>query len=208
LSLNPASRVSISEPDREGSVERTSAFSVSTARDEAEADLVKAAQRDPAEFAALYRLFLQRVYRYVRVRVRDDEAAADLTQQVFLKALQSLPSYQERGLPFAAWLFRIARNHAVDAARRRRDTSALGFVPEAALSDSLADPERAALRRESLERLRGFVAELDPDERELLALRFAARLSSREIAPLVGKHEEAVKKRLTRLLHRLKESVR
>jgi RNA polymerase sigma-70 factor (ECF subfamily) len=170
-----------------------------------EPDLVRAAQREPTEFAALYRLYLERVYRYLRARVRDDELAADLTQQVFVKALQSLPGYQERGLPFAAWLFRIARNQVVDEGRRRRDIVALDLLPELASAGGWDNPEQASLRREALDRLRTLVGELSLDERELLALRFAARLSSREIATVVGKREEAVKRRLTRLLRTLKD---
>lgn len=170
-----------------------------------ERELISAAQADPAAFAPIYRTYLDRVYRYLRVRVHDDESAAELTQQVFLKALQSLPSYQERGLPLAAWLFRIARNQAVDASRRRRDLAALDSLPDLPGLVESSDPEATAIRRETLERLRRLVGELDPDERELLALRFAGGLSSREIAPLVGKGEEAVKKCLTRLLHKLKD---
>ena len=170
-----------------------------------ERDRIAAAQADPAEFASIYRAYLDRVYRYLRLRVGDDESAADLTQQVFLKAMRSLPSYQERGLPFAAWLFRIARNQAVDAARSRRDVVSLDLLPDIPSPSGSSDPESAAIRREALGRLRDLIAGLDPDERELLALRFAGGLSSREIAPLVGKGEEAVKKRLTRCLRKLKD---
>ncbi len=87
--------------------------------------LVAAAQADPALFAALYRRYLTRVYRYARARVPTDEDAADATQQVFLQALDALPSYRARGVPFSAWLFRIARNATIDAHRRRRATLAI-----------------------------------------------------------------------------------
>ncbi|HET7037020.1 MAG TPA: sigma-70 family RNA polymerase sigma factor, partial [Thermomicrobiaceae bacterium] len=79
---------------------------------EEEAALVAAAKVDGAAFAALYRRHRGPIYRYLRARTRCDEDAADLTQQVFLKAFEALPRYQERGLPFAAWLFRLARNAA------------------------------------------------------------------------------------------------
>src|SRR5215813_963077 len=87
-----------------------------------EAELVAAAQVDSLAFAALYRRYLPRIYRYLRVHVSSPEDAADLTQQVFLQVLGALPDYQPRGIPFAVWIFRIARHAAIDAARRRRPT--------------------------------------------------------------------------------------
>jgi RNA polymerase sigma-70 factor (ECF subfamily) len=169
-----------------------------------EATLVQAAQADPAAFAALYARYYTRVFRYLRARTAGTEEAADLTQQVFLQVLDALPRYQERGLPFAAWLFRIAANAATDAHRRRRPS--IGWhVLSGELPGDDGDPERAALQQERLERLRALVARLDETQRELLALRFAAGLSAREIAAVAGKREGAVKRRLTRIIQRLRE---
>lgn len=170
-----------------------------------DATVVRAAQDDPAAFAPLYVRYYPRVYRYLRLRAATDEEAADLAQQVFLQALDALPRYRERGLPFAAWLFRIARNVATDAYRRRRPALDIDLLPERLDGASDDDPEAVALRRERVERLRGQLATLGPDKRELLGLRFAAGLSSREIAPIVGKSEAAVKKQLTRIIQQLRE---
>lgn len=173
-----------------------------------DAAVVRAAQRDPAAFAPLYVRYHPRVYRYLRLRTATGEEAADLTQQVFLQALDALPGYRERGLPFAAWLFRIARNVATDAHRRRRPALDWDLLPERLHATSDDDPEAALLGRERVERLRGKLATLDSDKRELLGLRFAAGLSSREIAPVVGKSEAAVKKQLTRIIQQLREQYR
>src|SRR5579875_2591933 len=81
--------------------------------------LVRRAQADAVAFAPLYERYLPRVYRYLYARTHDPDDAADLTQTVFVRALAGLPAYRPRGLPFAAWLFRIARNVATDAHRRR-----------------------------------------------------------------------------------------
>ena len=170
-----------------------------------EAALVVAAQADPAAFGALYRRYLARVYRYVRAHAASDDDAADLTQQVFLQALAALPEYRPRGAPFAAWLFRIARHAVIDAHRRRRGNAALDALPDTLHATAAHDPEAETLRREALEHLAALVAALDPDKRELLALRFAAQLSSSEIATVVGKRPEAIKKQLTRIMHALKE---
>jgi RNA polymerase sigma-70 factor (ECF subfamily) len=174
---------------------------------EGEARLVQAARHDVAAFAPLYRAYQPRVYRYLRLRTASDEDAADLTQQVFIQALDALPKYQERGLPFAAWIFRIARNAVIDAQRRERHRThaTLDGLPEALLVSQADGPEAAVLRQERLDRLRELLARLDPEKRELLGLRFATGLSSREIAAVVGKREEAVKRQITRIIQSLRE---
>ena len=170
-----------------------------------EAALVEAARTQPQAFAALYQRYLTRIYRYLRTRANSEEDAADLTQQVFLNALDALPTYHERGLPFAAWLFRIARNVATDYHRRRRPTVTWDLVPETLQATGDGGPEAALLQQEALTRLRSMLARLDPDKRELLALRFAAGLTAPELAAVVGKSEAAVRKQLARTLHALKE---
>jgi RNA polymerase sigma-70 factor (ECF subfamily) len=167
--------------------------------------LIAAARADPAAFAPLYQRYVGRVYRYLRARTASEEDAADITQQVFLQALDALPSYQPRGVPFAAWLFRIARHAAVDAHRRQRGTVAWDALPEALHPVAGSDPDADLIQRERLTRLRDLLATLAPEKRELLALRFAGHLSSTEIAAVVGKRPDAVKKQLTRTLQALKE---
>ena len=170
-----------------------------------EAALVRAAREDPAALGALYARYRARLYWYLRTRAATDEDAADLTQQVFLHVWAALPRYHERGRPFAAWLFRIARNVAANAARRRRETIALDAVSGTLPADAVGDPEGAALHNEALARLQVLLHGLDADRRELLALRFAAGLTAREIAAVVGGREGAVKRRLSRTIRLLKE---
>lgn len=97
-----------------------------------ETALVAAARHDPVAFSRLYQQYLPRIYRYLLARLPTAEDAADACQQVFLKALEAIPTYDERGLPFAAWIFRIARNTAIDAARRRRTTVPWELLPKSA----------------------------------------------------------------------------
>ncbi|MDQ2741914.1 MAG: sigma-70 family RNA polymerase sigma factor, partial [Chloroflexota bacterium] len=82
-----------------------------------EAALVRIVQTDPDAFGELCVRYSGRLYSYLRARTQSDEDAADLTQQVFVKAFNALPRYRERGLPFGAWLFRIARNLLIDVQR-------------------------------------------------------------------------------------------
>jgi RNA polymerase sigma-70 factor (ECF subfamily) len=166
--------------------------------------LVAAALARPEAFGQLYQRHVTSVYRYVRTRTASDEEAADVTQAVFIKAMASLGRFRP-GSPFAAWLFRIARNASTDAYRRRRKTVGLDGLPEPVL-ESLADsPEDVVLKQERLRRLRGLVARLDADKQELLALRFGAGLTLREIAGVVGKGESAIKKQMSRVMAALKE---
>ncbi len=90
----------------------------------AEAQLVEAAQADPSAFGEIYMHYVRRVYRFLRAQAASEEDAEDMTQQVFLQALDALSKYQERGLPFAAWLFTISRNVANDVHRRRQNSTA------------------------------------------------------------------------------------
>ncbi|MGO8948609.1 MAG: RNA polymerase sigma factor [Ktedonobacterales bacterium] len=170
-----------------------------------EVELVTAAQSDPPAFDALYRRYLPQVYHYVRTQVPNVEDAADLTQQIFLQALDALPSYHARGLPFAAWLFRIARHVVIDSYRRHRSgTVALEALPEALHPVAGSDPLAVLLQRERGQRLYDMLNALDRQKRELLMLRFAGQLSSSEIAAVVGKSPAAVQKQLTRILAELK----
>ncbi len=146
-----------------------------------------------------------RVYRYILSRTHNRDDASDLTQQVFLKALDALPRYRDTGGSFAAWLFRIAHNVAMDYHRRRHYDLDWDAVPEAMRPVDAEGPEAEVLRSEAIQRMREALRELPPEKRELLALRFAAELKIAEIAQLLGKTEGAIKTDLRRCLRLLKE---
>ena len=143
---------------------------------------------------------------YLRTRVETEEEAKDLTQHVFLNAFDALPRYHARGAPFKAWLFQIACHLAADSYRRRKKQVAYDLLPETMQAFLEPSPETLVIAQEAQARLHHLLLGLSPANRELLALRFAAQLSSTEIATVVGKKPEAVRKQLTRLLHTLKEA--
>lgn len=176
----------------------------SIAAESDDATLVLTAQSNPEAFSALYKRYLARVYRYMRFRTATEEDAADLTQQVFLRAFDRLGRYYERGAPFSAWLFRIAGNLVSDAHRRHKPTIAWEQVAPEALRDP-TDVEAAVMRSEASSCLHGLLSGLPDDKRELLALRFAGGLTAREIGHVVGKSEAAVHKQINRTLNALKE---
>ncbi len=169
--------------------------------------LVEAARARPEEFGTLYERHMPAVYRYLVTRCPSQDEAADLTQAVFTRAFVSLSRYRLGRAPFTAWLFRIARNAATDAHRRRKAAVSWDGVPEAPTAVD-AGPEALAERRERLAGLRAALEQIDSGKRELLALRFAGGLSAREISAVVGKSEAAVKKQLTRTIAALKEYYR
>jgi RNA polymerase sigma-70 factor (ECF subfamily) len=170
-----------------------------------ESTLLQAARTDPNAFAQLYERYEPRIYRYLRARAGRDGDAEDLTQQVFVQALDALPRYQDRGLPLAAWLFRIARNVSTNALQRRRSALAWDLLPESLHPLTQHSPESQVLLREELEWLHVALAELDRDKRELMLMRFGANLSVAEIASVLGKSEASVYKQLSRVLRKLKE---
>jgi len=165
-----------------------------------DASLAKAARRDPAAFAALYRRYVTPIYRYIYSRLGNVADAEDLTARVFTEALEGLHRYREQG-NFAAWLFTIASHKVTDHYRRQR--------PDLPLNEALdnsadgTDPVAHIVQEEALRRLAALVAQLDEEQQELLRLRFAAGLTHGEIGRTMGRSEAAVKMAVHRLLRRL-----
>ena len=165
--------------------------------------LVEAAQRDPAEFEALYELHFERVYAFVASRVRDRATAEDVTSEVFHKGLANLPRYEWRGVPFAAWLLRIAANAIVDCAKRAaREFPAPDDPPEPAVPIDLHDSQmRAIEHRAQLFRL---VGQLPKVQKQVVYERFVEQRSIKEIAQRLGKTEGAVKQLQLRAVQNLR----
>jgi RNA polymerase sigma-70 factor (ECF subfamily) len=150
-------------------------------------------------FELLYDRYLTPVYRYIFSRVGNASDAEDLTSQTFLSALEALSRYRERGA-FPAWLFQIARSKLMDHFRRTRNQISLEEVDVASSSD---DPLVYSIASDEVSRLKGLITGLSAEERELLRLRYVADLSFAEMAALLHRREDAVKKSLYRLLARL-----
>jgi RNA polymerase sigma-70 factor (ECF subfamily) len=146
------------------------------------------------------------VYRYLYAHLKHEQDAADLMQQVFFQAWKQRQTYEPARGTVATWLLSIAHHRLVDFYRLSRPSISWESIPEVAATDQ--NPEAKVLSEESIALVRRLLEALPQSEQELLALRFAAQLSSAEIAALIGKSEAATKKQLTRLLRRLQEQYR
>ena len=161
--------------------------------------LIEAAQKDPARFAELYESNFERVYAYIVKRVRDRAETEDLTAEVFHQALANLKRFEWRGIPFAAWLFRIAANLISDRWQR----SGREVADEAAVQSaqaSVAEIEEVEWRA-TLFRL---VDALPAEQRRVVVLRFAEQKSIKEVAQEIRKTEGAVKQLQFRALTALR----
>ena len=163
-----------------------------TIDDEAVERLVAAAKAgDPEAFGSLFDAYYGPVYRYVAARVGRPSDAEDLAQLVFVKALEALPRYESRGVPFGGWLFRLARNVVIDHVRTRREHVTLDVVVEQSSDDD--GPDELAVLRQELDSVAHALRRLTPEQREAIELRFFAGLSAREAAVAMDRQEGTVR---------------
>lgn len=157
---------------------------------------IEAAQRDPSRFAELYEHNFERVYAYVARRVGDRSTAEDLTADVFHQALAHLPRFEWRGVPFVAWLLRIAANAIVDHAQRAARERTL---------PALDDPDEVSLEEvHHRARLFQLVGDLPEDQRRVITMRFAEQRSITEVGHALGRSDGAVKQLQFRALQNLR----
>jgi RNA polymerase sigma-70 factor (ECF subfamily) len=159
-------------------------------------------QQNPEAFAILYRRYLPKVYRYLYFRTGDTHETEELTSQVFLAVLEGMPRYQHRG-HFSSWLFSIARRKAADFYRASYRNSANRIPQSGALSDTSDDPLTQVIAQENITKLDELLGALSESEREILRLRFAAKLQFSEIANLLKRKPSSIKMAYYRLLARL-----
>jgi RNA polymerase sigma-70 factor, ECF subfamily len=162
-------------------------------------DLIEAAQADPARFGELYDRYVDRLYAFVSRRTHDRAAAEDITAEVFQHALAHLGRFEWRGVPFSAWLFRIASNAIADRWRRdgRDAHEARTDVPDASERDDL---ERRVMLFQLVDRL-------PTVQRQVIQMRFVEEKSLREVAAALARSEGAVKQLQLRALEHLRKEM-
>src|SRR5574341_393965 len=167
---------------------------------EAERRLIEASKRQPRHFARLYERYFDRVYAFALTRTGDRAAAEDVTSETFRVAFENLARFEWRGVPFSAWLFRIATNAATDQAMmasRAQTLDASEVVQDESWEARLIEVETRARLFEMVERLPG-------DQRRVIVMRFGQEQSVREIAGALNRTEGAVKLRQHRAMQKLR----
>ncbi len=152
----------------------------------------KAIKGDQQAFGQLYDAYLDSIYRFVYLRVEDQQTAEDISANVFLKAWEKLESYQMRGVPFRAWLFRIARNAVIDHYRTRKEVAPLEAVVNTYDENAIPVSEHVSTRIEA-QQIMGLMEQLTEDQRNVLTLKLVHGLDTQEVAKALGKRQGAVR---------------
>jgi RNA polymerase sigma-70 factor (ECF subfamily) len=156
-----------------------------------DSELVKRAKAgDQTAVTQIYERYAAAIYRYIYFRVREAELAEDLQAEVFLRMLEGIHRYEERGWPISAWLYRIAHDRTVDTIRRRRSRK---HVPLELWGGSCDGPENMVSAQLDYEELARTLEVLTDDQRQVILLRFMADMSVQEVAKALGRTEGAVK---------------
>ena len=154
--------------------------------------MARGAQPDADTLTELYEHYYERVARYIAARTANRDLAEDMACEVFLRAVESIGSYRERGVPLRAWLFRIAHNLVIDHYRRsaHRRTVPIDEVMEiAGRSDPAAEVEHTL----SMEQVNAMMERLNPAQREVIALRFMGGLSAEEAGAIMDRTAGAIR---------------
>jgi RNA polymerase sigma-70 factor, ECF subfamily len=172
-----------------------------------EGDLIDLAKTDPAAFGELYERYVKRIYNYIYYRTGNHHDAEDLTARVFARALQHIPTYVDRGLPFSAWLYRIAHNLVVNwhRDRGRRKLVPLDEIVMTTLRSEA--PERLTEHQEEQDLLLIAIRNLPEERQQLIILKFVERLPNAEIGEIMGRSEGAIKSLYHRTLLSLRDEI-
>ena len=165
---------------------------------------VQAAQQNPAKFRVLYSRYYESIFRFVYKRTVDETLTADLTSQVFLKAMQKIQQYTYQGVPFSAWLFRIASNEIAQHFRKHKKTRVVALEERTTqdLEDEYDDKEDLDI---NINILKDVIHDLKPEEVELLELRFFEKRPFKEVADILDITENNAKVKIYRLLQKMKK---
>ncbi|MEJ2757413.1 MAG: sigma-70 family RNA polymerase sigma factor [Anaerolineales bacterium] len=167
--------------------------------------LARAAQGDTEAFGVLYDRYVSRIYNYIYYRTSNQHDAEDLTSRVFTRAIKHIQHYEDRGVPFSAWLYRIAHNLVANWHRDNSRRQIVGLDETYHLPGKQEQPESVVVRSEEEELLLEMVARLPEDRQQLLILKFVDHLSNAEIGEIMGRTEGAIKSLYHRTLMSLRD---
>lgn len=168
-----------------------------------ENSIIEKSQLDPVYFKPLYEKYFKRIFLFVHRRIGDKSTTADVTSQIFLKALMNLKKYEPRGLPFSAWLFRIAVNECNNFFRKTKRERLVSIDSPAVITlfeDLSAEHDANAL----YEKLPRLLHKLSSDELQIIELRYFERRPFREVGDILGITENYAKVRVYRVLDKMR----
>ena len=172
-----------------------------------ESELIELAKKDQAQFGLLYEKYFEQIFSFVFKRLGgDEETSSDLTQQTFLKAMANMDKYNDMGLPFSSWLYRIAQNEVSMYFRNSKKTMSVSIDYDAVnyLLDDVNDATGITL--ENQQRLVELLNELSDEQCDLIELRYFQGISFKEIAEIYTITEANAKMRIYRILDKLKSN--
>ena len=167
---------------------------------------IQAAQRNPARFAPLYQRYYEGIFRFIYRRTAKEALSADLCSQVFLKAMQKLDTYEFKGVPFSAWLYRIANNEVAQHFRKEQKNRIVSIEASnlSELFDEMEEDNNEYLRNLLITTLDN----LKPQDLELIEMRFFEQRAFKEIANILNITESNAKVKTYRILERMKKKMK
>jgi len=172
-----------------------------------EAALVECAKTDKEAFGQIYDNYVERIYNYIYYRTGNHADAEDLTARVFFRAMQHIERYEDRGIPFSAWLYRIAHNMVANWHRDNSRRQMISLDAVEYLRFAQDGPERLTELGEDQDVLLAAIRRLPADRQDLLILKFVDQLSNTEIGAIMGRSEGAIKSLYHRTLIALREDL-
>jgi RNA polymerase sigma-70 factor (ECF subfamily) len=169
--------------------------------------LIRRAGTEPEAFGELYERHVRKIYNYIYYRTGNHHDAEDLTARVFQRALNHVGTFEDKGVPFSAWLYRIAHNLVANWHRDRSRRPVVPLDDYLIASTGTVHPEAEAMASEERMLLLEVVRELPADRQELLILKFVERLPNAEIGEIMGRTEGAIKSLYHRTLNALREEL-
>jgi len=174
---------------------------------EEELQLVRRAGSQPEAFGELYERHVRKIYNYIYYRTGNHDDAEDLTARVFQRALKHVANFQDQGVPFSAWLYRIAHNLVANWHRDRSRRPVVPLEDHMFIRGTGTHPETETIAIEEREMLLAAVQRLPPERQQLLILKFVERLSNAEIGSIMDRTEGAIKSLYHRTLNALRDEV-
>lgn len=168
-----------------------------------EYELIRAAQREPRRFGVIYERYYEQIFLFVFKRVGSEEQSADVCSQVFLKAMTNLKRYRFQGVPFSAWLYRIASNEVNQFFREHKKQRTVS-IESASLQEMIEEADVTA-SEENVQRMVRALNQLSPEEVQLIEMRFFEKIPFKEIAVILSLTETNAKVKVHRLLKKMKQ---